>query len=67
MKLSFSGVISVSASECATWLSRVCEPGQSMMMNSASFSSPAIAADSRRSWMFSPAARLAWSTSGRSW
>ena len=26
MKLSFRGVISVSASECATWLNRVCEP-----------------------------------------
>jgi hypothetical protein len=43
MKLSFSGVISVSASECATWLSRVCEPGQSITMKSHSLQ--------RRPWL----------------
>ena len=42
-KLSFNGVISVSASECATWLSRVWLPGQSMMMKSDTGSSAAIA------------------------
>ena len=45
-KLSFSGVTSVSASECATWLSRVCEPGQSIRMKSLSGSSVATAAES---------------------
>ena len=47
MKLSLSGVISVSASECATWLSRVCDPGQSIKMKSLSGSSDATAEDRR--------------------
>ncbi len=44
IKLSFSGVISVSASECANWLRRVWDPGQSIRMKSEVGSSSAPAA-----------------------
>ena len=46
MKLSFIGVMSVSASACAIWASLVCEPGQSIRMKSQLSSSAPTTADS---------------------